>query len=303
MKMTNLLEASFEPRRAIHLHLPRLRHPRGVSVRRISRSRYVDGMFLLHSIHIAEQHTNNCRDARGNVTEEDFKFTEDDRRDSRRERVEEDTRSRYRSKSRRRSRSRSAAPRKEREREREREANVEVNAVVQYNQNSDRRMMAPVPPQPPAPPKPKEMWTEITKDLVTKEAIEYAGFAYEETADFFYVIEYLRYVCVVIFRPMSKYYLIMTDHTEQEDVTRLVELSEELHRDRRERIEQIGWERKDPRLPEPRPPEPPRLALGPPEERRDERRRGDRGDRGDWDERIYEREVIYEDGTRRRYRV
>lgn len=49
--------------------------------------------------------------------------------------------------------------------------------------------MPPVPPT-----KPKEMWTEITKDLVSKEAIDYAGFQYEETAEFFYIMEYLRYV-------------------------------------------------------------------------------------------------------------
>lgn len=39
-----------------------------------------------------------------------------------------------------------------------------------------------------------KMWTEITKDLVIKEAIEESGYSYEETEDFFYVIEYLRYV-------------------------------------------------------------------------------------------------------------
>ena len=71
-----------------------------------------------------------------------------------------------------------------------------------------------------------------------------------------------------------------------------MEISEDLHRDRRERIEQIQWERKDPRLPEPRSPEAPRKAIGPPERR----------DR-EYDERIYEREVIYEDGSRRRYRM
>ena len=38
------------------------------------------------------------------------------------------------------------------------------------------------------------MWTEVTKDLVTKEAIEEMGYEYEETDEFFYVIEYLRYV-------------------------------------------------------------------------------------------------------------
>ena len=39
-----------------------------------------------------------------------------------------------------------------------------------------------------------KMWTEITKDLVIKEAIEERGYEYEETDDFFYVIEYLKYV-------------------------------------------------------------------------------------------------------------
>ena len=39
------------------------------------------------------------------------------------------------------------------------------------------------------------MWTELTKDLVIKEAIDEMGYDYEETDNFFYVIEYLRYVC------------------------------------------------------------------------------------------------------------
>lgn len=45
-------------------------------------------------------------------------------------------------------------------------------------------------------PKPRtaEMWTEITKDLVIKEAIEELGYDYQETEYFFYVFEYLRYV-------------------------------------------------------------------------------------------------------------
>ncbi len=40
------------------------------------------------------------------------------------------------------------------------------------------------------------MWTEITKDLVVKEAIEELGYDFEETEFFYYVIEYLRYVRV-----------------------------------------------------------------------------------------------------------
>ena len=39
-----------------------------------------------------------------------------------------------------------------------------------------------------------KMWTEITKDLVIKEAIEERGYEYEETDEFFYVMVYLRYV-------------------------------------------------------------------------------------------------------------
>lgn len=37
-----------------------------------------------------------------------------------------------------------------------------------------------------------ELWTEITKDLVTREAIEDMGFQYEETDHFYYIFEYLN---------------------------------------------------------------------------------------------------------------
>lgn len=49
---------------------------------------------------------------------------------------------------------------------------------------------------PPPPPirRPADMWTEITKDLVIKEAVEHMGYDYEETEFFFYVMEYLKYV-------------------------------------------------------------------------------------------------------------
>lgn len=42
--------------------------------------------------------------------------------------------------------------------------------------------------------KQRDMWTEITKDLVVREAIERLGYEYEETEYFFYVMEYLKYV-------------------------------------------------------------------------------------------------------------
>ena len=41
-----------------------------------------------------------------------------------------------------------------------------------------------------------KMWTEITKDLVIEEAIKESGYDFEETEFFYYVMEYLRYVCL-----------------------------------------------------------------------------------------------------------
>lgn len=44
-----------------------------------------------------------------------------------------------------------------------------------------------------------EMWTEITKDLVSKEAIEFMGYEYEETEYFFYVMMYMGYVSILLY--------------------------------------------------------------------------------------------------------
>jgi len=38
-------------------------------------------------------------------------------------------------------------------------------------------------------------WTEIAKDLVIREAIERQGYEYKDTEAFFYVADYLEYVC------------------------------------------------------------------------------------------------------------
>lgn len=46
--------------------------------------------------------------------------------------------------------------------------------------------------------KKKDMWTEVTKDLVLREAIDGMGYRCEETDDFFYIMEYLRYVRKVV---------------------------------------------------------------------------------------------------------
>ncbi|EEP78900.1 predicted protein [Uncinocarpus reesii 1704] len=66
-----------------------------------------------------------------------------------------------------------------------------------------------------------KLWTEITKDLVIEEALEKAGYEYEETEHFFYVFSYLRY----------------------DDVAHLVRISEDFRRARRERIREIQAER------------------------------------------------------------
>ena len=57
-------------------------------------------------------------------------------------------------------------------------------------ESSDRRVGMPRGPKN----KNEGLWTEITKDLVVKEAIESSGYDYEETDYFFYVMQYLRYV-------------------------------------------------------------------------------------------------------------
>ncbi|KAL1616433.1 hypothetical protein SLS56_011407 [Neofusicoccum ribis] len=122
---------------------------------------------------------------------------------------------------------------------------------------SDWGAPAPAPPPLPAPKNkpPADMWTEITKDLVIKEAIDTMGYDYEETDFFFYVMDYLRY----------------------EDVLQLVEISDDIRRERRQRIREIELERKRIEAPP---------ASKPPKE---------------YD--YYEREVIYErDDRRGRYR-
>lgn len=39
------------------------------------------------------------------------------------------------------------------------------------------------------------LWTEITKDLVSEEAIKEKGYEFEETETAYFVMEHLRYVC------------------------------------------------------------------------------------------------------------
>ncbi|KAE8377208.1 hypothetical protein BDV26DRAFT_264126 [Aspergillus bertholletiae] len=84
------------------------------------------------------------------------------------------------------------------------------------------------------------LWTEITKDLVVKEAIERSGYEYEETVSSYYVFSYLQF----------------------DDVSALVDLSEDIRRARRRRIQEIHRERSS--MPPPAPPVPPTTMPGEP---------------------------------------
>ncbi|KIN08101.1 hypothetical protein OIDMADRAFT_100009 [Oidiodendron maius Zn] len=114
-----------------------------------------------------------------------------------------------------------------------------------------------------------DLWTEITKDLVVAEAIQQLGYDFEETEYFFYVLQYLRY----------------------EDVLQIVQLSEQIRRERQTRIYEIERER---------------VRIERRDRERDEweraeRRRARALAQGQFDEeRIIERDIIYEGRRPRR---
>ncbi|KAL3417148.1 hypothetical protein PVAG01_11148 [Phlyctema vagabunda] len=138
---------------------------------------------------------------------------------------------------------------------------------IEETTSSDRRVGMPRGPRN----RIGDLWTEITKDLVVREAIEEMGYDFEETEYFYYVIQYLRY----------------------EDVLQLVQLSERIRHERQHRIAEIARERE--RL-ERRERE--RFEY---EREREEAWRNSRFDKYD-DERIIEREIIYDGRGGRRYR-
>jgi len=86
-----------------------------------------------------------------------------------------------------------------RDRERERESRLSVQ-IYEHGRDRDREIDVEkvtdrrIAPRAPPPQKRSEMWTEITKDLVLREAIEQMGYEYEETEFFYYIMQYLRYV-------------------------------------------------------------------------------------------------------------
>lgn len=67
-----------------------------------------------------------------------------------------------------------------------RERGLEIEKVT------DRRLSIRASTPPPS--RRSETWTEITKDLVCREAIEELGYEFEETEFFYYVVEYLSHV-------------------------------------------------------------------------------------------------------------
>ncbi|KAM3084588.1 hypothetical protein ACMFMF_001943 [Clarireedia jacksonii] len=129
-------------------------------------------------------------------------------------------------------------------------------------ETSDRRVGFPLPRGPPKN-RMGDLWTEITKDLVVKEAIEELGYDYEETEFFYYILQYLRY----------------------QDVEELVALSETIRRERQDRLRDIERER---------------IRIERRERERDDWERAERRrDREFDDERIIEREIIWDDHRKR----
>ncbi|KUI57657.1 hypothetical protein VP1G_04948 [Cytospora mali] len=150
-----------------------------------------------------------------------------------------------------------------RERERGNRLSVQIfdkDQEIDVEKVTDRRIsLRPSLPTPT--PKSRDMWTEVTKDLVVKEAIEEAGYDYEETELFFYIMQYLRY----------------------EDVLELVEISDRIRARRKDRIREIQFERE--------------IRDDWDRERRHRPRPRWEDDR----ERVVEREVIYDSSRPRRY--
>ncbi|KAK2030261.1 hypothetical protein LX32DRAFT_692606 [Colletotrichum zoysiae] len=114
------------------------------------------------------------------------------------------------------------------------------------------------------PSKRNEMWTEITKDLVTRDAIIELGYDFEETEYFFYIMQYLKY----------------------DDVLELVQVSDDIRRFRKDRVREYErewvhdeWDRRSHH------------------HHHHHRQPPSKYD----DERIYEREVVYDSQRPRRW--
>lgn len=85
---------------------------------------------------------------------------------------------------------------------RTRERSVDIREEIDYRKDWAVRPYREPEPEPPTigprygrPRDPRDgLWTEVTKDLVVREAIEEMGYEYEETDDFYYIFKYMAYV-------------------------------------------------------------------------------------------------------------
>ena len=103
-------------------------------------------------------------------------------------------------------------------RDRERRLSVQIvdkdrggsrNREVEIEKVTDRRIS--IHSSTPAAPRRTETWTEITKDLVSREAIVELGYEFEETEFFYYIVEYLAYVSPASLSPLPTTTLIDTN--------------------------------------------------------------------------------------------
>jgi len=141
-----------------------------------------------------------------------------------------------------------------RSRSRDRRVSVSINIdknddrrEFEVEKVTDRRIVRASSTNPPAKRQP-ETWTEITKDLVCREAIEQLGYEYEETDWFYYIVEYLSYVCPLFLRPPPPpspptNQTPNTNSPQQDEVCQLVDLSDRIRAERQQRARELAWER------------------------------------------------------------
>lgn len=110
------------------------------------------------------------------------------------------------------------------------------NTDVDIERTTERRLVSmPPPPQQPMPvtvSTKTDMWTEITKDLVTREAIERLGYPYEESKWHFYIMDYLQFVSTSITSDCPED--LCTDDS-QDQVKELTDLTDQIRRSRMRR--------------------------------------------------------------------
>lgn len=82
-------------------------------------------------------------------------------------------------------------PARERASSRHDETNVNINIDADLGRNPDRSIGRPLPPPVT---QNREMWTEVTTDLVSKEAMRACGYEWEETSYGYMILNNLTFV-------------------------------------------------------------------------------------------------------------